>query len=239
MVKRTEIHYQGTELELFANATNWKTYWSNRLSRYAAGTVIEVGAGLGSSTKYICAHSGVERCICLEPDPTFAVHLSSMVSTGTLPRYCDIRCGILADLPSHVQANAIFYVDVLEHIENDVDEVATAATHLVPGGTLVVLSPAFGWLYTPFDKSIGHYRRYSRRDVKRLTPPGLEVERVFFLDSLGMLLSMGNRLILRSEAPTAAQIRLWDRTIIPISNYMDRVFGIICGRSIVIVWKKT
>jgi hypothetical protein len=237
-VKRTEINYQGTELELFADALNWKTYWSKSLSRYAAGTVIEVGAGIGSSTRYICAHSGIDRCICLEPDPNFAVHLSNLVSTGSLPNYCEIRCSILADLPSNVQADAIFYVDVLEHIESDFEEVATAATHLMPGGRLVVLSPAFGWLYTPFDKAIGHHRRYSRKDVKRLTAPGLEVERVFFLDSLGLLLSMANRLILRSDAPTAGQIKLWDRKIVPISTYVDRIFGFIGGRSIVIVWKK-
>jgi hypothetical protein len=236
--KRTEINYPGTELKLFADANNWKTYWSKSLSQYAAGTVIEVGAGIGSSTRYICAHSGIDRCICLEPDPHFAVQLSNMVSIGSLPSYCELRCGILSDLPSNIQADAIFYIDVLEHIENDVEEVATAASYLVVGGRLVVLSPAFGWLYTPFDKAIGHHRRYSRKDVKRLTPAGLEVERVFFLDSLGMLLSMANRLILRSEAPTAGQIGWWDRNIVPISSYVDGVFGIIGGRSIVIIWKK-
>jgi phospholipid N-methyltransferase len=236
--KHTEKNYQGTELELFSDAINWKTYWSKSLRQYAAGTVIEVGAGIGSSTKYICAHSDVDRCICLEPDPNFAVHLSSLVSTGFLPNYCEIRCSVLSDLPKDVQADAIFYIDVLEHIENDVEEVAIAATHLMPGGRLVVLSPAFSWLYTPFDKAIGHYRRYSRKDVKRLTAPGLEVEHVFFLDSLGMLLSMANPFILRSETPSAGQIKFWDRNIVPISIYVDRVFGIIGGRSIVIIWKK-
>src|SRR5262249_39834675 len=120
----------------------------------------------------------------------------------------------------------------------DVEEIATAATHLTPGGSLIVLSPAFNWLYSPFDKAVGHHRRYSRKDVKRLTAPGLEIECVFFLDSLGMLLSMANRLILRSSTPTRGQIRLWDRNIVPISKHIDRIFGIIGGRSIVIVWKK-
>jgi hypothetical protein len=236
--KRTEKNYQGTELELFADAINWKSYWSKSLKQYAAGTVIEVGAGIGSSTRYICANSDVDRCVCLEPDPNFAVHLSSLISTGFLPNYCEIRSGILSDIPKDVQADAIFYIDVLEHIENDVEEVAIAATHLVHGGRLVVLSPAFGWLYTPFDKAIGHHRRYSRKDVKQLTAPGLEVERVFFLDSVGMLLSMANRFMLRSETPTAGQIKFWDRNIVPISTYVDRVFGSIGGRSIVIIWKK-
>ena len=236
--KSTKINYQGTELPTFADAINWKTYWSKSLSRYATGTVIEVGAGIGSSTRYICSHFGIDRCICIEPDPSLAAQLSKLVSAGSLPNYCEIKCGILSDLGLNVKANAIFYIDVLEHIENDMEEVATAATHLMPGGRLVVLSPAFSWLYTPFDKALGHYRRYSRKDVNRLTAPELEVERVFFLDSLGMFLSMGNRLLLRSKAPTIGQIRLWDQKFVPISSYVDRIFGSIAGRSIVIVWKK-
>src|SRR6516225_4988711 len=110
---RTEINYQGAELELFADAINWKAYWSKTLKHYIAGTVIEVGAGIGGSSRYICAHSGVRRCICLEPDPNFAARLSNMVAAGLLPSYCEIRCNILSDLPSNVQANAIFYIDVL------------------------------------------------------------------------------------------------------------------------------
>src|SRR3974390_2220459 len=90
----------------------------------------------------------------------------------------------------------------------------------------------------PFDKSIGHHRRYSRKDIKRLTVFGLEIERVFFLDSLGVLLSMINRLFLRAVIPTASQIRFWDQTVIPLSRYLDRAFGAVAGRSIVMVWRK-
>src|SRR5262245_35821749 len=96
-IRRTEINYRGTELQLFADATNWKTYWSKTLMRFAVGTLIEVGAGIGGSTEYICRHPGVDRCICLEPDPNFAAHLSDMVATGLLPSYCEIRCNILSD----------------------------------------------------------------------------------------------------------------------------------------------
>ena len=132
--KGTVAHYQGTELELFAEATNWKRYWSKSLAQYAVGTVIEVGAGIGSSSRYLCANARVDRCICLEPDPNFAAHLQNMVSTGILPEYCEIKCSILSALPSNVRVNAIFYIDVLNTSENDVQELALAATHLMPGG---------------------------------------------------------------------------------------------------------
>jgi 4-amino-4-deoxy-L-arabinose transferase-like glycosyltransferase len=43
-------HYVGTELELFARALHWKSYWSRSIGRWVRGDVLEVGAGLGSNT---------------------------------------------------------------------------------------------------------------------------------------------------------------------------------------------
>ena len=55
----TELAYQGDELDAFAEAENWKRYWSGKLRPLIGDAVIEVGAGLGGSTRYLCegAHS--------------------------------------------------------------------------------------------------------------------------------------------------------------------------------------
>lgn len=57
---------------------------------------------------------------------------------------------------------------MLEHIEADAAEMNKAAALLNPGGHIIVLSPAFQFLYNPFDKAIGHYRRYNKRMLKKL-----------------------------------------------------------------------
>jgi hypothetical protein len=237
--KRTEIKYEGTELELFAHAQQWKRYWSTKLASYAVGTVIEVGAGLGSSTQHMCRGPLIKRWLCLEPDPTYAKHLEDMRAQGLIPSVCEVHCCILADLSRDLLGDAIFYVDVLEHIENDAAEIRLAAEHLRRGGRLIVLSPAFNWLYSPFDKAIGHYRRYSRKDAKRLTAPGLELESVFFLDSVGMLASLANRILLRSDIPTPQHIRFWDQKMVAASVYLDYALNSVMGRSIVMIWNKT
>jgi hypothetical protein len=208
------------------------------LRPYARGTVIEVGAGLGSTTLHLCTHSEVRRWICLEPDAAFAANLEIMSHNGVLPSYCEIKNGILSDLSPHTVADSIFYIDVLEHIKDDTQEMRLAASYLEAGGWLVVLSPAFNCLFSPFDRAIGHFRRYSRRDTRRLTVPGLSLERVFFLDSVGILASLANKIILKSNVPSIDQIRFWDQQIVPISIYLDRLVGWAAGRSIVMVWKK-
>src|SRR5436190_1523295 len=130
---QTKILYHGTELEQFEEAVNWKKYWSSKLRAFITGNVIEVGAGLGSSTKFLHPDPHV-RWLCLDPDPRFASHLAQRITTGDLPRCCEAKCGVLSDLAPEELADAILYIDVLEHIEDDETEMRIAAEHLRTGG---------------------------------------------------------------------------------------------------------
>ena len=83
------------------------------------------------------------------------------VAAGSLPKHCQAITGTLASLDPEVKADTILYIDVMEHIAGDRQEMADAAARLRPGGHLIVLSPAHQWLFSPFDEAIGHYRRYT------------------------------------------------------------------------------
>ena len=43
----SEFKYIGSELDLFADVDNWKSYWSRQIQPFLSGDVIEVGAGIG------------------------------------------------------------------------------------------------------------------------------------------------------------------------------------------------
>lgn len=57
--------------------------------------------------------------------------------------------------------------DVLEHLENPNEVLDEIYRVLQPGGLLVTSVPAHQWLFSDFDQSIGHFRRYSRKDLVR------------------------------------------------------------------------
>jgi hypothetical protein len=130
-------------------------------------------------------------------------------------------------------------MDVLEHIKADAAELARAALHLKPNGTLAVLAPALQWLFTPFDAAIGHYRRYSKNSLRSIIPGCLRETKCIYLDSAGLLASLGNKLLLRSSIPSKAQIQFWDRAMVPISRYTDRALNHAIGKSILGVWQKS
>ena len=233
-----EISYVGNELELFQNATVWKNYFGSFLKPYLRGNVLEVGAGIGSTTQYLC-NGTQQKWVCLEPDPNLYKELEKKIQSQQLPHCCISIKGITRDLPAHEKYNAIMYIDVIEHIEKDDEELAFAKTLLAPDGYLIVLVPAHQFLFSPFDKAIGHYRRYNKKLLKCTAPQDLRLEAIKYLDSCGLLASIVNKYFLKQAYPTLKQINFWDKTMVKISQITDKITGYKIGKTVVAVWKKT
>ncbi len=69
-------------------------------------------------------------------------------------------------------------------------------------------------------------------------PASLKLERVFYLDSVGMLASFANRAFLKSSQPTPGQIATWDRFMVPVSKLLDPCLGRRLGKSVIAVWQR-
>ena len=232
-----EFNYVGDELGLFAHATNWKNYWSRKLAPFLTGDVLEVGAGLGTNTLLLRPRAS-GQWTCLEPDRQLIATLQAALAAQPLAASCRVLTGTVDDLPPGEWFDTIIYIDVLEHIPDDGAELARAAERLRPGGRVIVLSPAHQWLYSEFDKSIGHCRRYSRRSLLAATPATLRPVKCFYLDSVGLCASLANRLLLRQSLPTLKQILFWDRMIIPISRVLDPLLCGALGKTVIGVWER-
>ena len=141
-------------------------------------------------------------------------------------------------MPAGIKFETILYIDVLEHIKDDKEELKKASEFLKEDGFLVVLSPAFQFLYSRFDDAIGHYRRYSANQLKKMTPEYMKLVNIQYLDSAGFFSSLANRLILKQLYPTADQITFWDKWMIPVSRITDQILLHSFGKTILATWKK-
>lgn len=228
--------YAGSELTVFKDAVNWKSYFAARLCRHIRGDVLEVGAGLGGTTRVLC--TGAESSwLCLEPDPVLADQIRAAARSGAFARAPEVATGTLESLDPARRFDAILYIDVLEHVEDDRAELARARARLSPGGALIVLSPAFMFLFSPFDRAVGHFRRYTKRTLAAVFPSGMQRIALEYLDSVGMLTSLVNRFLLKQGTPNAGQIRLWDRAIVPVARVVDPLLLRSFGRSVVAVYR--
>ncbi len=230
-------HYVGAELEIFASASNWKTYIAYSITRFVSGRVLEVGAGIGANTAYL-QNNRVCEWTCLEPDINLAGRIEERLTHAQLPQSCRLVNGTIASFCGSARFDTILYIDVLEHIADDRDELARAAQLLSPEGRLVVLAPAHQFLFSPFDAAIGHYRRYNRTMLRALTPAGCCVEMTMLLDSAGLFASFANWVLLSEPLPSKRQIAIWDRLLVPVSRVLDRATAHRFGKTVVAVWRK-
>ena len=230
--------YAGQELTIFALAANWKAYVQQRLDPYLIGDVAEVGAGLGETTKALIGSKQVRSWTCIEPDRAMASVISAANARDDYGRPVDVFATTLGQLPPAKLFDTVIYIDVLEHIEHDRAELADVLARLRPGGRIVVLSPAYQFLYSEFDKAIGHFRRYTKTMLRALTPSGAQEQASFYLDSVGMMASAANKFILRQALPGRGQVLTWDQLLVPLSRFIDPLVGRGFGRSVVMVWRK-
>ena len=232
-----ETTYIGTELELFANAVHWKDYYGSLLKPYLKGRVLEVGSGMGETTSVLC-NGTQETWVCLEPDARLAEKSDSKIKNKALPPCCQSIVGTIKDIPPKSTFDCIVYVDVIEHIENHAQELEMAVQHLSSNGFLIILAPAHDFLYSPFDKAIGHFRRYDKKKLSALIPLELSAKKLIYLDSCGFFASIGNKIFLKQSSPTKKQIHVWDNYMVNISKITDRLLFYSFGKSVLGVWQK-
>ena len=231
------LDYIGDELQLFQQAVNWKKYFSSFFKPFIKGSVAEVGAGMGANVPYLLNSSVTSYC-CIEPDGNLVAAINHKIASGELPTICKVKQGFLEE-NLNGEFDTIIYIDVLEHIEDDVSEVKKAVKALKPGGYICILVPANPNDYTAFDKAIGHFRRYTRSSLlQTVAAESLQIEWCRYLDSIGSMASKANKLFLKQSQPTKSQILLWDRFMIPVSKIIDRPMGFSHGKSLLLVAKK-
>jgi len=232
------MKYIGQELELFAHARNWKNYYSGLLKPYIHGDVLEVGGGIGSTFRIAC-NNKVINWTAVEPDEKLANCFQASIQEDSATVKPKVVVGTISSISAKPSFDCIIYIDVLEHIKNDYEEMRLACERLRIGGKLIVLSPAHQWLFTEFDLAIGHFRRYttsSLDDVAVRLP--LNKVALFYLDSAGLLLSLANKLLLKQRMPSLSQIRIWDKAIVPISRILDRCLAFRMGKTVIGIWEK-
>jgi 2-polyprenyl-3-methyl-5-hydroxy-6-metoxy-1,4-benzoquinol methylase len=228
----SEFAYAGSELEIFEHAVRWKRYFARLMAPYIRGHVLEAGAGIGANLR-VFSQLEFQRWTCLEPDRNLLERLAASLPDRSRYEAC---AGTLEDLPGR-RFDAILYIDVLEHIEDDRAELRRAAAHLNPGGCAIVLAPAHPWLFTPFDAAIGHFRRYTKSSLAEAAPLHWRTEKLRYLDTVGLAASAANRWLLKSAMPTHTQIQTWDRLMIPVSRVLDPLLGYRAGKSVLGIWR--
>jgi SAM-dependent methyltransferase len=102
-------------------------------------------------------------------------------------------------------------LDVIEHLEQEVDALAELRRVVAPGGSLLVTVPAYGWLWSGHDEINHHHRRYTRRSLQRVAEDaGWKQVRTTYFNSLLLPVAILLRALERLNTKTTeSSLDLW------------------------------
>jgi len=94
--------------------------------------------------------------------------------------------------------DSIVMIDVLEHIEKDIEQIKKVKNALKNDGEFVFVVPSYPFLYGKRDKEMGHYRRYTKKTLRKVIEAGgLHIEHMRYWNVLGVLPYVISEKILR------------------------------------------
>lgn len=206
--------------------------------------ILEIGVGYGQYTRKMIADG--RHVLGCDLDENHIDDLRKSISSDLLellrldlnsPAECSDRC--LKFCP-----DTIVLLNVLEHIEKDVDALRFLRSISPDGARLILVSPAISCIYNKLDAEAGHYRRYTREiAVDKLKSAGWSMVQNYYFNAIGVLGWMIAGLVNRVSRPdnnlnspsTNWLLRFYDRNLINISKFTDPLIKNFAGLSLLTI----
>ena len=212
---------------------------SRHFTSHAGAKVLDIGCGSGlmlNSLQDVGQTYGMDMS-------DEAINFSKEIFTGEVKK---------GSLPEQIPYEKEFFdlitaLDVIEHIDRDIDSLKVIHSHLALNGKAIITVPAYMFLWSSFDELNKHKRRYTLAELNtKLVQAGFTVERISYYNSLlfpvVFIVRMFNSFFKRDgsseiEMPSRL-INSLLKKIFGLEKYILNYINLPCGVSILAVVKK-
>lgn len=140
----------------------WYNRWTlKKFSPFLNGDILEVGCGIGNFTQLLKQYGKVWA---IDIDNNYISQTKESVNGQVKVGIGDIEIG--SYFFGSQKFDSIICLNVLEHINDDKKALENLYKLLKADGFLILLVPSHQFLFGQIDKSIGHIRRYSKKDLE-------------------------------------------------------------------------
>lgn len=245
MNESSKLKYPGLDLESMSIVPNYQNWILDKFAPFLGDKILEVGAGCGNQTKFFW-NRFKKGLTSFEPASEMFPLLEKAVGeleTGdekieTHNKYLsELVPNFLEKEPTGLFDSAM-YINVLEHIEDDIEEMKNVYSVLKPGGHILTFSPAMNFLMSDFDRSIGHFRRYSLGEMKsKMKAAGFEIVQAYYMDSIGIIPWFLFFTLMKKKL-NSKSADIYDKFVIPTLKAIEPNSILPFGKNIMVIGRK-
>ncbi len=228
-------------LKTIALANHFNEWMYKTIKPFCKGKILEIGSGLGNISEFFLHDeasiflSDIRQGYCdtlkmrFEDSKSLAgIELIDLVDPEFETRFHKLLNSF----------DTVFALNVVEHIYDDELAVANCRKLLKPGGSLIILVPAYQWLFNSFDRELEHYRRYTRTGLNEvLRSSGLEIAHSQYFNAAGMAGWFISGKLQRNSILPKDQIKLFNKLVLFFKLFDKLIFNSF-GLSAISVGKK-
>ena len=226
-------------LEVISESHCYNLWIYNNIKNYIIGDVFDIGSGIGDIIQHY-AQGSVRQIVASDYHKEMTDRLQSRFLNNNKYRIVQIN---IEQQGSHGMVkpetmDTITCINVLEHIENDVQALSNMNAFLKKNGTLILLVPALQSIYGTLDELVGHYRRYNKNNTRiKMEKSGFSVRKQFYMNFPGIMTWFIAGRILRHRAFSKNACKSLDK-IVPVLEKIESVFPPFIGQSLITVCSK-
>lgn len=227
-------------LSIIQGSNNYNLWVYNNIKYYLHGNILDIGSGIGNIAKYYNT-SNINKVILSDRGEEMYIELKNRFSYSE--KYTIIKMDIIDEscikMFSAYRVDVATCINVLEHIKDDVKALVNMHRILSKDGTLLLIVPAFPFLYGTLDIISGHIRRYTKKTLnEKLKQAHYTIKEQHYMNFFGMATwFLGGRILKQKEFHKNV-FRILDR-IVPVLEMMERYRKPFIGQSIVTICSKS
>ena len=216
-------------LDVISAADNFNRWMYTTVDQIIRGEILEIGSGIGNISGFFVnnfRHISVsdkreEYCTVLREKFAGKNNFKDVYQIDIVdPDFDKTHSNLLGKFDS------VFALNIIEHVENDDLAIKNCIKLLCSGGQLLILVPAFKYLFNSFDVELGHYRRYNKKQLERMFVDNkLSINYNRYFNFAGILGWWVSGYVLKRKYITSGQMQFYNRMV-----WLFKIMDILANR---------
>lgn len=227
-------------LRIIAQADKFNHWIYKTIQPHLKGSILEIGSGIGNISQYL-VRDGFSITLS-DYNPDYCRYLEQRFG-----RHPNVKAIVTIDLQDadfykkyetlKEQFDTIYLLNVVEHLADDSKAVAYCRYLLKNAGTLIILVPAFQFLYCRLDKNLGHFRRYTTKQLKTLLHDGFKITHNQYINAVGVAGWLLYGKVLQNPLLQQQEMQAYNK-LVPLAKFIDPFFNRLFGLSVMVTAQK-